>query len=203
VALLCLPAAVGLAVLGGPIIGLVYEHGRFGLADTQAAAGALAGYAIGLGGYAAIKVLAPSFYALDDARTPMRVSLLSIAVNYVLNWTFVRGLGYGHVGLAFSTSAVALANSAILWAALRRRVGPLGAGLWRTLARIAVATVLMGAAIAALDAVVAPRVGTHGTVAYALRLAISVPAGVAIFGAACVLFDVPAARRLARRVRRA
>jgi putative peptidoglycan lipid II flippase len=203
VALLCLPAAVGLAVLGEPVIGLVYEHGRFGLADTQAAAGALGGYAIGLGGYAAIKVLAPSFYALDDARTPMLVSLVSIAVNYVLNWTFVRALGYGHVGLALSTSAVALANSAILWAVLRTRVGPLGTNLWRTLARIAIATVLMGATVAALDAAVAPRVGAHGTLAYALRLAISVPAGVAIFGAACAAFGVPAVRRLVRRVRRA
>jgi putative peptidoglycan lipid II flippase len=203
VALLCLPAAVGLAVLGAPIIGLVYEHGRFGLADTQAAAGALAGYAIGLGGYAAIKVLAPSFYALDDARTPMLVSLLSIAVNYALNWTFIRGLGYGHVGLALSTSAVALANSAILWAVLRTRVGPLGSGLWRTLARIAVATVLMGVGVATLDAAIAPRVGPQGTLAYAIRLAVSVPAGVAIFGAACAALGVPAVQRLARRVRRA
>lgn len=202
VALLSLPAAVGLAVLGGPIIGLVYEHGRFGAADTHAAAGALAGYAIGLSGYAAIKVLAPSFYALNDARTPMLVSLLSIAVNYALNRTFVRTLGYGHVGLALSTSAVALANSIVLWAVLRRRVGPLGTGLWRTLGRIALATAVMGVTVYAVDAAVAPRVGAR-TLGYALRLLVSVPAGVSIFAAACVVLDVSVARRLVRRVRRA
>jgi putative peptidoglycan lipid II flippase len=201
VALLCLPAAVGLAVLGVPMIGLVYEHGRFAVADTQAAAGALAGYAIGLGGYAAIKVLAPSFYALGDARTPMLVSLLSIAVNFTLNWTFVRRLGLGHVGLALSTSAVALANSTILWAVLRRRIGPLGEHLWRTLGRIALATAAMGVAIWALDGAVAPRVAAYGSPGYAVRLAVSVPAGVATFAAACVALDVPAVRRLVRRLR--
>src|SRR6185369_12216639 len=106
VALLCLPAAAGLAVFGVPVIGLVYEHGRFGPADTTAAAQALAAYAVGLAGYAGIKVLAPAFYALDDTRVPMLVSILSIVTNFVLNWTFVRVLGFGHVGLALSTSAV-------------------------------------------------------------------------------------------------
>src|SRR5207249_3540182 len=84
--------------LGVPVIGLVYEHGRFAPRDTAAAAEALAGYALGLAGYAGIKVLAPAFYALDDARTPMLVSVLSMATNYALNWLFVRRLGFGHLG---------------------------------------------------------------------------------------------------------
>src|SRR5262249_33667974 len=102
---LCIPAAVGLAIYGVPLIGLIYEHGRFHQSDTLAASRALMGYAIGLAGYAGIKVLAPAFYALDDARTPMLVSLLSILVNLTLNWTFIRVLHLGHVGLALSTSA--------------------------------------------------------------------------------------------------
>src|SRR5262249_4729695 len=72
---LCVPAAVGLAVFSVPVIGLVYEHGRFPQADTHAAAQALMAYALGLAGYAGIKVLAPAFFALDDARTPMLVSV--------------------------------------------------------------------------------------------------------------------------------
>src|SRR4029077_4861791 len=130
----------GLALFAGPVIGLVYEHGRFTVADTTAAAQALAAYTAGLAGYAGIKVLAPAFYALDDARTPMLVSLVSIAVNYVLNWTFVRRLGFGHVGLALSTSAVALGNFGLLYVVLRRRIGPLGRRLPVALARIAAPT---------------------------------------------------------------
>src|SRR5439155_14714551 len=126
VALFCLPAAAGLALMGVPVIGLIYEHGRFASRDTAAAAQALAGYVVGLAGYAGIKVLAPSFYALGDARTPMLVSVVSIGVNYALNWTFVRRLGFGHLGLALATSAVALGNFALLYAFLRRRIGPFG-----------------------------------------------------------------------------
>src|SRR5207253_2948064 len=81
VALFCLPAAAGLALMGVPVIGLIYEHGRLASWDTAAAAQALAGYALGLAGYAGIKVLAPAFYALGDARTPMLVSVLSMATN--------------------------------------------------------------------------------------------------------------------------
>ena len=80
--LLCIPSAVGLAVLGRPIVALVFEHGKFTSFDTMQTANALAAYAIGLAGYAAVKVLSPAFYALNDARTPMLISLGSIAVNF-------------------------------------------------------------------------------------------------------------------------
>src|SRR5881296_4760432 len=138
VALLCLPAAAGLALMGVPVIGLIYEHGRFAPPDTGAAAEALAGYALGLAGYAGIKVLAPAFYALGDARTPMLVSVVSIGVNYALNWMFVRRLGFGHLGLALATSAVALGNFALLYVVLRRRIGRFGGR--STIGRITLAT---------------------------------------------------------------
>ncbi|MGZ9215251.1 MAG: murein biosynthesis integral membrane protein MurJ, partial [Candidatus Binatia bacterium] len=79
--LLCIPSAVGLAVLAQPIVALVFEHGKFTAFDTIQTANALAAYAVGLAGYGAIKVLSPAFYALNDARTPMLISLGSIAVN--------------------------------------------------------------------------------------------------------------------------
>src|SRR5262249_28281239 len=148
----------------------VYEHGRFGPADTTAAAQALAAYALGLAGYAGIKVLAPAFYALDDTRVPMLVSLVSIATNFVLNWTFVRVLGFGHVGLALSTSAVAIGNCALLYMILRRRVGPLGAQAGVRFARIGMATVVMLLAAAAVDAAVVPLLPAGGMARHGLRL---------------------------------
>jgi putative peptidoglycan lipid II flippase len=181
VALLCIPAAAALAWFGVPVIGLLYEHGRFTAADTTAAAHALAGYAVGLAGYAGIKVLAPAFYALDDARTPMRVSVLSIAVNYALNWLFVRVLGLGATGLALSTSLVALANCVILLVLLRRRLGAFGPGLGVALARIAVATALMLVAAVAVDATVVGWLPSRPPAHHGLRVALVVPAGVAAF----------------------
>jgi len=197
VALLCLPAAAGLAVFGVPIIGLVYEHGRFGPTDTTFAAQALAAYAVGLAGYAGIKVLAPAFYALDDTRVPMLVSIVSIITNFVLNWTFVRILGFGHVGLALSTSAVALGNCALLYGILRRRVGPLGPQAAAGFGRIAVASAIMIAAAAAVDAVVSPMLPGAATARHALRLLVAMPvSAVVLWGAARALgIPVPRLRR--------
>jgi putative peptidoglycan lipid II flippase len=140
--LLCVPSAVGLAVLGRPIVALIFEHGRFTAFDTVQTGNALAAYSIGLAGYAAVKVLSPAFYALGDARTPMVISLVSIAVNYVINSLLVGP--FGHVGLAFSTSTVALVNFILLALFMHRRVGRLeGNRLGRTLLRICLAAVPM------------------------------------------------------------
>jgi putative peptidoglycan lipid II flippase len=118
---LCIPSAVGLVVLGRPIIALIFEHGRFTAFDTAQTGNALGAYAIGLAGYAAVKVLSPAFYAFGEARTPMLISLGSIAVNYFMNSLLVGP--FGHVGLAVSTSTVALVNCFLLAVFIRRRLG--------------------------------------------------------------------------------
>ena len=142
--LLCIPSAVGLAVLGRPIVALVFEHGKFTSFDTAQTANALAAYAIGLAGYAAVKVLSPAFYALNDARTPMLISIGSIAVNYAMNSLLVGP--FGHVGLAFSTSTVALVNFLLLALFMRRRLGRLGGRqLGATVLRVSAASCAMAA----------------------------------------------------------
>src|SRR5258706_9162282 len=144
--LLCIRSAAGLIVLGRPIVGLVFEQGRFTPLDTAETASALGAYAVGLAGYGGIKVLAPAFYALDDARTPMLVSLGSIAVNYAMNYLLVGP--FGHVRLAFSPSALALVNFALLLLLMRRKIGILeGRRLARSLVKICLATALMAAAV--------------------------------------------------------
>jgi len=198
VALLCLPAAAGLAVLGTPMIGLIYEHGRFTSVDTIAAAQALGGYAIGLAGYAGIKVLAPAFYALGDTRTPMLVSVLSITTNYLLNWLFTRVLGFGHIGLALATSAVAIGNFTILYVALGRRIGGFGGRVPSLVARIAGATAIMVAVAWGVDAALATWVPPRPTWGYALRLALAMPAAMVVFWAACLALRVEMPERFRR-----
>ena len=79
--LFTIPSSIGLAILGESMIALVYQGGRFRAADTRETAAALACYSVGLAGYSLTKILAPAFYALDDARTPMLVSVASMVVN--------------------------------------------------------------------------------------------------------------------------
>jgi len=198
-ALLSIPAAAALALFGVPIIGLVYEHGHFHRSDTTAAAGALAGYAFGLAGYAGIKVVTPAFYALSDARTPMRVALASIGVNLVLNWLFVRVFGLAHVGLAVSTSLVALANFGLLAGILARRVGPFGAGLAGEIGRIAAAAATMLTATVVVDQTIARGVSLTGAAQYGLRVCALLLVGMPTYYLACRVLGVrvPALRRRA------
>src|SRR6185437_8148810 len=72
---LTVPSTVGLALLGVPIIRLIYQHGRFSPHATVQTAHALAGYAVGLVAYAAIKVVVPAFYAIGRPRVPVAASL--------------------------------------------------------------------------------------------------------------------------------
>jgi putative peptidoglycan lipid II flippase len=118
--LLTVPSAIGLAMLASPIISVIYQHGRFTAEMTRQTAGALQYYAIGLVAYAALKVLTPAFYAVGKRNTPMLVSCLAIGANLFLNWLFTFRLGWGHRGLAFSTSLVATINFLLLYALMRR-----------------------------------------------------------------------------------
>jgi putative peptidoglycan lipid II flippase len=118
--LLTIPSAIGLAMLASPIISVIYQHGRFTADMTRQTAGALEFYAIGLVSYAAVKVLAPAFYAIGKRNTPMLVSFLAIGANLFLNWLFTFRLGWGHRGLAFSTSLVSTINFLLLYALMRR-----------------------------------------------------------------------------------
>lgn len=206
--LLCVPSAVGLAVLGRPIVALIFEHGRFTAFDTVQTGDALAAYAIGLAGYAALKVLSPAFYALGDARTPMLISLASIAVNYVMNYFLVGP--FGHVGLAFSTSAVALINFLLLALFMRRRVGPLeGSGLIPKLLRIGAASIPM-AAVAWLVSELCGNLPLAGIVFKLVRVGLSITLAGMAFYLACRLLRIDeldeavdaVAGRLMRRLKR-
>lgn len=155
--LLTVPAACGLIVLGQPIVALIYQGGRFRAFDTDMTAWALAAYSVGLAGYAAIKVLSPSFYALDDARTPMWISLASVLVHAPTSFGMMHLLsgvgvtperpnGFGHVGVALATSTVALVNFIALTWFMRRRIKRLnGRDLMSSFVRIVIASAAMSA----------------------------------------------------------
>src|SRR5213079_2224387 len=117
---LTIPSAIGLAMFASPIISVIYQHGRFTAEMTRETAGALEFYAVGLVCYAGLRVLTPAFYAIGKRNTPMIISFVAIGANLFLNWLFTFRLGWGHRGLAFSTSLVATINFLLLYALMRR-----------------------------------------------------------------------------------
>ena len=145
------PAAVGLMVLAGPIVRLVFvwQGGQFDLASTTVTARALIFYGPGLVVFSLYKVLVPVFYALKDTRTPVRVGIVMVGVNLILNITFILTwpVGYKHAGLAFATVIASGLNGFVLARILQGRLGDPG---WRSVLNVTWRTVLaslvMGAA---------------------------------------------------------
>ena len=174
--------------IGRPIIALIFEHGKFTSFDTVQTANALAAYSLGLAGYAAIKVLSPAFYALQDARTPMLISLGSILVNFVLNSLLVGT--FGHVGLAFSTSSVALVNFILLAFLMRRRLGGMeGRRLGLALLRIFAAALPM-AACAWLVSELAATLPLHELARRLVQVSAALGAAAVVFYLGCRWFGV-------------
>ncbi|HLJ51344.1 MAG TPA: murein biosynthesis integral membrane protein MurJ [Bryobacteraceae bacterium] len=188
--LLTIPSSIGLIVLGRSIIGAIYQGGKFTIADTYQTSLALSCYAIGLAGYSALKVLNPAFYALHDARTPMIVSLISIAVNFGTAEMFLTAAGFGHAGLALSTSVVALSGSVALFAIVRRRIGGIyGRQLFASVWRILAASAVMGAVTLVSSRLMERWLGLSA-LAHLADLAVSIPLGMGVFYAACKMLRV-------------
>lgn len=117
--LLTLPAAAALVVIPGPLISVLFERGAFSASDTVQTAAALSAYALGLPAYVLAKALVPGFFARKDTRTPLRISIISLSVNTILNLILMGPLQ--HVGLALATAIAAWLNVVLLYAALNRR----------------------------------------------------------------------------------
>ena len=155
--LMTIPSACGLLVLGEPIVRLIYQGGSFDSFDTDMVRWSLAAYSLGLAGYAAIKVLSPSFYALEDAKTPMYVSIASIIVHIFFSYTMTayfstigvspeRPNGYGHIGVALSTSIIATVSFLILAFLMRRKIKRIEAGkITSSFIKILIASIIMSA----------------------------------------------------------
>lgn len=149
VALLAIPAAVGLAVLAIPLAAALFHYGKFDHQDLLMTSQAMVAYSVGLVGLIAIKVLAPGFYAQQNIKTPVKIAIFTLVLTQLLNLVFVPM--FAHAGLALATSLAACANATLLYLGLRRRgIYTPGAGWFGFLVKIKVSAVVMGAAIAVI-----------------------------------------------------
>jgi len=124
------PASLGLMLLATPLLTTLFQYGAFGPEDVHQASRALMAYALGLAGFMLVKVLAPAFYALKDMKTPVRIAVIALGVNTVLNLLFIFPLA--HAGLALATSLAAFVNAALLYHHLQSTHFTRQAG-WRAL----------------------------------------------------------------------
>lgn len=138
-----MPAAVGLLVLRVPLVQVLLQWRTFTAESTALVSEALAWFALGLIGVAAVEALTRTFYAMHDTRTPVMASLATIVLTLGASLLLIGPMG--HAGLALSLSLAALAEMALLLVLLRRRLGPLLGGLAGALGRTTLAAVVMAA----------------------------------------------------------
>lgn len=128
VSFITIPAAVGLILLRRPIVQVLFQHGQFVAQSTTLTAHALFFYSIGLPAFAAIKLVAPMYYSIQDTMTPARIGAYALGINILLNATFLlfffRGLS--NAGPALASSLAAYFNFGALLFVFRKRHGRLG-----------------------------------------------------------------------------
>ena len=112
VVLIATPAAVGLGVLAAPILTTLFQYGEFSPHDVDMAARSLLAFAFGLVAFVAVKVLATGYFSRQDTRTPVRVGVVAMLSNIVLNLALVVPLA--HAGLALATTLSAFLNAGLL-----------------------------------------------------------------------------------------
>ncbi len=138
VLLIAVPAALGLILLAQPVVATIFYGGVFTAFDVEMTALALQAFAIGLVGFSFVKILAPAFFAREDTKTPVRVGLIALAVNFTLSvmlaWYLTR-IDYAgtHAGLALAISVAAIVNAYLLYRGLCRDRVMVHSGGWGAL----------------------------------------------------------------------
>lgn len=122
--LVMIPASIGLAMLGVPIIKILFQRGEFTEYSTYITQSALFFYAFGLCAYGGIKLLVTCLYSMQDTKTPVKTAGLAVILNIILNLILMYPLKLG--GLALATSISAAFNFVLLYLHLKKKIGHLG-----------------------------------------------------------------------------
>lgn len=141
-----IPATAALILLREPIMRVLFQRGSFDAEATRHTARALLGYSVGLPFYCLQRVLVPGFYALKDAKTPVRAGAWALLANAATGATLMWSLE--ELGLALATAVSAAVNVTLLFLWIAPRVA---APPWRELVsaglRSAAATAAMAAVV--------------------------------------------------------
>jgi putative peptidoglycan lipid II flippase len=126
IVLITLPAMVGMIILRVPILNLIFQHGAFTYHSTIMSAQALLYYSFSIWAYGGINVLSRAFFSLKDAKTPVKIALVSLVANFLLGIILMHPLRHG--GLALANSLSAILNVTLLAFYFHRKTSGLSLG---------------------------------------------------------------------------
>jgi putative peptidoglycan lipid II flippase len=174
------PAAVGLALLGRPIVRLIYMHGHVTHDDASRMALLLSIMVIGLPFFSVVNLMVRAFYAVKDTRTPVRVAMVDFLINITISLILIHWLGV--LGIVLASTTAIIAQAILLDRALVRRLpqmhfGPLVPSVAKVLAGTAVMAAVVAGGWRALQAL-----GLGARASDAAAVAALIPAGIAVYG---------------------
>jgi putative peptidoglycan lipid II flippase len=180
---LTLPAALALAVSAFPIMWVLFGRGAFDIESARLSSQSLTAYAIGLPSVVLLKVLAPAFFARGDTATPVRIGMITLALNFALNLALMMPLQ--HVGPPLATSLASMFNMVALAVVLARRgfLVP-DAALKRRLPRMLLAALAMAATLWLAQACLFVHANEAEHAGKFVRLAVLVGGGSLVYAAA-------------------
>ena len=192
IALVALPIVAVAVVMSVDVIKFAYMRGRFDMRSVQVTAGILVCYVVGVPAFGLRDFLSRVFHALQDTRTPFRVSCLVVAVNIVLN--LILRIFLGANGLALATSIAGCTGMVTMLILLKKRFGQLGfRRILPDFAKIICAALLCAGTCVALNRLLPPAMGTGRVF---IRLALCSGGSLLVYGVTCAATGVSALREL-------
>ncbi len=174
-AFLSIPAMIALMILSEPLINILFERGKFGTFETKMTSQALIAMALGLPAYVISKTLSPNFFARGDTKTPVKYSIIVLLANVLLTIALMGPLGHIGIALASSISSFVLVHQYIR-GLKKRNFWEMSKKLKRTIAKIFLASILMGAIL------IAAQWGLGDWLLYSLKIKLIILISLCIIG---------------------
>jgi putative peptidoglycan lipid II flippase len=188
VVMLALPAALAEAVLAGPIVVSLFQYGKFNMLDVRMTMYSLWAFSLGLLFFIAVKVVVSGYYARQDMRTPVRIGIIAVAVNMVLNAILIWPLG--HSGLALATGIGSMVNTLmLLWGLFKNKIYVPRPGWWKVWRAVILGNIVMGLLLYFMQANLQTWHDWHAGLR-ALHLMLLVAVGAGSYFAVLFLFGV-------------
>ena len=186
---LSLPATIGLTIIAGPIMSVLFERGAFSHADSLQSSYALIAYAIGLPAYVLSRVFSTAYFAREDTSTPVRFAIICAVINTILALALILPLK--HVGIALATGITAWVNLALLmWGLHKKKHLDLPAHSVKRMWKILASGLIMAAVVWGINTFVMNGLLTGSQVRKALNLAILIVAGGVSYFSCLYLFGI-------------
>lgn len=150
---IAIPAAIALGVMAKEVITTLFQYNKFTADNTEMTAFSLLAYMLALPAYIINKILLPAYYSRKDTKSPVKIGIIALLANIVLNFGFVGILIYLdfvalHVGLALASAASGWMQTFMLYNGLKKGgVIPGGVIQWSFVLKLFIASIVMAASI--------------------------------------------------------